>query len=31
MVLFVIIPLLLAAAFLEVFITPAVALKIFGG
>ncbi|MFV1948868.1 MAG: stage II sporulation protein M [Anaerolineales bacterium] len=31
MVLFVIIPLLLAAAFLEVFITPVVALKIFGG
>jgi len=31
MVLFVIIPLLLAAAFLEVFVTPVVALKIFGG
>jgi len=31
MVLFVIIPLLLVAAFLEVFITPVVALKIFGG
>jgi len=31
MVVFVIIPLLMVAAFLEVFITPVVALKIFGG